>query len=78
MNSDQLVNDIKKLKEQFKLVETKLDQLRVFYITNKDIIIDYKLVKTFFDNLIDADYEIGLHKMDNTFLKNSVFFSNEN
>ena len=75
---EHIVNVIKELKQQIILIENKLDELRIFYITNKDIIIDCKLVKTFFDNLIDADYEIGVDKMDNTFLKNSVFFSNEN
>jgi len=36
-NSDkeQIVNDIKELKQQIILIENKLDELRVFYITNK-------------------------------------------
>ena len=49
-NSD--VNDIKELKQQIILIENKLEELRVFYITNKDKYdYDYKLAKTFLDKL---------------------------
>jgi len=50
MNSDQLVNDIEKLKQHNILIENKLKELRIFYITNKEKY-DYKLAKTFLDNL---------------------------
>jgi hypothetical protein len=53
-NSDkeQIVNDIKELKQQIILIENKLDELRVFYITNKGKY-DHELARTFFKNLQD-------------------------
>jgi len=53
-NSDkeQIVNDIKELKQQIILIENKLDELRVFYITNKGKY-DVELARTFFKNLQD-------------------------
>ena len=46
MNSEQLVNDIGKLKQHNILIENKLRELRIFYITNKEKY-DYKLIKIF-------------------------------
>jgi hypothetical protein len=53
-NSDkeQIVNDIKELKQQIILIVNKLDELRVFYITNKGKY-DHELARTFFKNLQD-------------------------
>ncbi len=53
-NSDkeQIVNDIKELSEQIILIENKLDELRVFYITNKGKY-DHELARTFFQNSQD-------------------------
>ncbi len=53
-NSDkeQIVNDIKDIKQQIILIENKLDELRVFYITNKGKY-DHELARTFFKNLQD-------------------------
>ena len=53
-NSDkeQIVNDIKELKQKIILIEKNLQELRIFYITNKDKY-DYELAETFFKNLQD-------------------------
>jgi hypothetical protein len=53
-NSDKelIVNNIKELKQQIILIENKLDELRVFYITNKGKY-DHELARTFFKNLQD-------------------------
>lgn len=49
---EHIVNDIYELKQQIILIENKLRELRIFYITNKDKYdYDYKLAKTFLDNL---------------------------
>ena len=49
---EHIVNDINELKQQIILIENKLRELRIFYITNKDKYdYDYKLAKTFLDNL---------------------------
>jgi hypothetical protein len=45
-----IVNVIVKLKQQIILIENKLQELSIFYITNKDKY-DYELAKTVFDNL---------------------------
>jgi hypothetical protein len=54
MNSDQhkehIINVIENIKQQNIIIEKKLQELSIFYITNKDKY-DYKLVKTYFDNL---------------------------
>ena len=62
-NNEQIVNVI----EQLKLVENKLEQLRVFYEENKDTF-NFEIVATFYDNFIE------IH-ITNEF---SVFFSNDN
>lgn len=59
MNMEMLLNDqhkkenediIKELKIQNTFIENKLQQISIFYITNKDKY-DYELAKTFIDNL---------------------------
>lgn len=54
MNSEQhkehIINVIERIKQQNILIENKLQELSIFYITNKDKY-DYELVKTYFDNL---------------------------
>jgi hypothetical protein len=54
MNSDQhkehIINVIERIKQQNILIENKLQELSIFYITNKEKY-DYELVKTYFDNL---------------------------
>ena len=49
---EHIINVIKELKQEIILIENKIEELRVFYITNKGNY-DYELVKTFFKNLQD-------------------------
>ena len=54
MNSEQhkehIINVIERIKQQNIIIEKKLQELSIFYITNKDKY-DYELVKTYFNNL---------------------------
>ena len=57
MNSEQhkehkehIINVIERIKQQNIIIEKKLQELSIFYITNKNKY-DYELVKTYFDNL---------------------------
>ena len=49
-HKEHIINVIEKLKQQNILIENKLQELSIFYITNKGKY-DYELVKTYFDNL---------------------------
>ena len=52
MNREHIINEIKELNQHIILIEDMLQELRIFYITNKGKYgYDYKLAKTFFDNL---------------------------
>jgi hypothetical protein len=50
VHKEYIVNFIKELKQQIILIENKIQEVRIFYITNKDKY-DYELVDTFFNNL---------------------------
>jgi hypothetical protein len=51
-HKEHIINDIKELDIKQQNIENKLQELRIFYITNKENYnYDYKLAKTFFDNL---------------------------
>jgi len=72
MNSDQLVNDIEKLKQHNILIENELQELRIFYITNKEKYdYDYKLAKIFFDNLKNF-IEKEIISDNSSYLKNKL------
>jgi len=81
MNSEQLVNDIEKLKQHNILIENKLQELSIFYITNKDKY-DYKLIKTFFDNFLEVHKKYSTDLVNNIpesdISPTSIFFSNDN
>ena len=84
MNSDQhkehIVNVIEKLKQQNILIENKLQELSIFYITYKekydydyDYDYDYKLAKTFFDNLKNfIENEIIINSDNFSYLESHV------
>jgi hypothetical protein len=76
-NSDkeQIVNDIKELKQQIILIENKLDELRVFYITNKGKY-DHELARTFFKNLQDFINKERIKNVADTDLSEDIFFFN--
>jgi hypothetical protein len=84
MNSDQhkehIINVIKELDIKQQNIENKLQELRIFYITNKDKN-DYKLAKTFFDNFLELHYKYASDR--NNFPASDIpptshFFSNDN
>jgi hypothetical protein len=49
---EHIINVIKELKQEIILIENKIEELRIFYITNKGNY-NYKLATTFFKNLQD-------------------------
>ena len=49
---EHIINVIKELKQEIILIENKIEELRIFYITNKGNY-DYELATTFFKNLQD-------------------------
>jgi hypothetical protein len=73
-NSDkeQIVNDIKDIKHQIILIVNKLDELRVFYITNKGKY-DHELARTFFKNLKDF---INKERIETWGLEEDPYFIN--
>jgi hypothetical protein len=74
-DKDQIVNDIKELKQQIILIENKLDELRVFYITNKGKY-DHELARTFFKNLQDFINKECIKNAADLALPEDIFFFN--
>ena len=50
---EHIKNIIKELRQEINLIENKVDELCIFYITNKGKYDNYELAKTFFKNLKD-------------------------
>jgi hypothetical protein len=92
MNSDQhkehIINVIERIKQQNIIIEKKLQELSIFYITNKEKY-DYELVKTYFNNFLEFKLKysidsIGIYSIDSIGMPvtlippTSIFFSNDN